>query len=110
MDLVIYTEGLGFDGRTPFERSLGGSESAVVFMARELARRGHRVRVFCNCAPMASAVELPKQRTKQRTRYRAPSAPLTHTAYPVSGTKSPTFGRLLQPIGSGTLATQGFAN
>ena len=67
MDLVIYTEGLGFDGRTPFERSLGGSESAVVFMARELARRGHRVRVFCNCAPMASAVELPKQRQRQAT-------------------------------------------
>ena len=49
MDVVIYTEGLPFDGRTPFERSVGGSESAVVFMARELARRGHRVRVFCNC-------------------------------------------------------------
>ena len=62
MDVVIYTEGLPFDGRTPFERSLGGSESAVVFMARELARRGHRVRVFCNCESGASAVELPKQR------------------------------------------------
>ncbi len=49
LDLVIYTEGLPFDGATPFERSLGGSESAVVFMARELARRGHRVRVFCAC-------------------------------------------------------------
>jgi len=49
MDVVIYTEGLPFDGRTPFERSLGGSESAVVFVARELARRGHRVRVFCDC-------------------------------------------------------------
>ena len=62
MDVVIYTEGLPFDGRTPFERSLGGSESAVVFMARELARRGHRVRVFCNRESGASAVELPKQR------------------------------------------------
>jgi len=62
MDVVIYTEGLPFDGRTPFERSLGGSESAVVFMARELARRGHQVRVFCNCESGASAVELPKQR------------------------------------------------
>jgi len=62
MDIVVYTEGLPFDGGTPFERSLGGSESAVVFMARELARRGHRVRVFCNCESGASAVELPKQR------------------------------------------------
>ncbi|MFB3883117.1 MAG: glycosyltransferase [Armatimonadota bacterium] len=49
MDIVIYTEGLPFDGRTPFAQSLGGSESAVVFMARELARRGHRVRVYCHC-------------------------------------------------------------
>jgi glycosyltransferase involved in cell wall biosynthesis len=49
LDLVIYTEGLPFDGGTPFERSLGGSESAVVFAARELAQRGHRVRVFCRC-------------------------------------------------------------
>ena len=49
MHIVIYTEGLPFDGATPFERSLGGSESAVVFMARELARLGHGVRVFCNC-------------------------------------------------------------
>jgi len=49
LDLVIYTEGLPFDGATPFERSLGGSESAVVFAAPELAGRGQRVRVFCRC-------------------------------------------------------------
>lgn len=49
LDLVLYAEGLPFDGAAPFERSLGGSESAAVFMARELARRGHRVRVFCQC-------------------------------------------------------------
>ena len=49
LDTVIYTEGLPFDGATPFERSLGGSESAVVFMSRELVRRGHQVRVFCRC-------------------------------------------------------------
>ncbi len=49
VEIVIYTEGLPFDGRTPFEQSLGGSESAVVFMARALARRGHRVKVFCHC-------------------------------------------------------------
>jgi len=49
LELVIYTEGLPFDGAAPFERSLGGSESAVVFMARELARLGHSVQVFCHC-------------------------------------------------------------
>jgi len=48
-EIVIYTEGLPFDGAAPFERALGGSESTVVFMARELARRGHHVQVFCPC-------------------------------------------------------------
>jgi len=48
-DLVFYTGGLPFDGGTPAERGLGGSESAVAFLAREMARLGYRVRVFCNC-------------------------------------------------------------
>lgn len=45
----FYTEGLAFDGSPIEEQSLGGSESALYFMARELAKRGHRVDVFCNC-------------------------------------------------------------
>ncbi|MBM4286005.1 MAG: glycosyltransferase family 4 protein [Deltaproteobacteria bacterium] len=45
--IVIYTEGLTFDGATLYETGLGGSESAVCFMARELAARGHAVEVFC---------------------------------------------------------------
>jgi hypothetical protein len=52
LHIVIYTEGLSFDGAAPFESSrggLGGSESAVVFVAHELARLGNTVRVFCNC-------------------------------------------------------------
>jgi glycosyltransferase involved in cell wall biosynthesis/2-polyprenyl-3-methyl-5-hydroxy-6-metoxy-1,4-benzoquinol methylase len=32
-----------FDGNTVYERSLGGSESAAYYLARELARKGHRV-------------------------------------------------------------------
>jgi glycosyltransferase involved in cell wall biosynthesis len=43
----FYTEGLPFDGATIFEKGLGGSESALYFLAREFARRGHRVQVFC---------------------------------------------------------------
>ncbi|MFZ5452855.1 MAG: glycosyltransferase family 4 protein [Thermodesulfobacteriota bacterium] len=43
----FYTEGLPFDGATIYEKGLGGSESALFFMARELAARGHRVQVFC---------------------------------------------------------------
>ena len=32
-----------FDGNTVKTKSLGGSESAAYYLARELARRGHRV-------------------------------------------------------------------
>lgn len=48
MDIVIYTRGLAFDGDSA-EKALGGSETAVINMARELARLGNRVRVFCSC-------------------------------------------------------------
>jgi glycosyltransferase involved in cell wall biosynthesis/Tfp pilus assembly protein PilF len=38
-----------FDARTPRTRGLGGTESAVVYLAEALARRGHRIVVFNNC-------------------------------------------------------------
>lgn len=38
-----------FDGETPNRRALGGSESAVVAVARELAWLGLRVTVYCPC-------------------------------------------------------------
>ena len=50
MDIVFYTRGLEFDGGRLEERSLGGAETAVIYMARELARLGNRVKVFCPCA------------------------------------------------------------
>lgn len=46
LDIVIHASGLPFNGATVKERSLGGSESAAYYQARELARRGHRVVVF----------------------------------------------------------------
>lgn len=48
-DIVFYTGGHPFHGRTIEERGLGGSESALVFIARVFASNGFRVRVFCNC-------------------------------------------------------------
>ncbi len=44
----FYTEGLPFDGATIYETGLGGSESALFYLAREFARQGHRVQIFCN--------------------------------------------------------------
>ncbi|MBU2552264.1 MAG: glycosyltransferase family 4 protein [Proteobacteria bacterium] len=45
----IYTEGPAFDGRTPNERALGGSETALVQAAKALADLGHQVTVYNNC-------------------------------------------------------------
>jgi glycosyltransferase involved in cell wall biosynthesis len=40
---------VSFDGRTPYERPLGGTESALVYLARALAQLGHRIVVFNHC-------------------------------------------------------------
>lgn len=45
----FYAHGLNFHGDTLKESSLGGSETALLYMARELAKRGHDVKVFNNC-------------------------------------------------------------
>lgn len=46
MDYVIYSSGIPFNGETAQMHSLGGSESAAYFLARELAARGHDVKLF----------------------------------------------------------------
>lgn len=46
MDYVIYSSGIPFNGETARRESLGGSESAAYFLARELAARGHDVKLF----------------------------------------------------------------
>lgn len=46
MDIVLHSFGMPFNGETVTKQSLGGSESAAYYQARELARRGHRVTVF----------------------------------------------------------------
>jgi glycosyltransferase involved in cell wall biosynthesis/SAM-dependent methyltransferase len=47
MFIVIYAAGMPFNGSTiPDGKSLGGSESAAYFMAKELYNKGHNVTVF----------------------------------------------------------------
>jgi len=48
-DFVFYTSGISFDGATVYKRGLGGSETALSYMAKEIARRGYTVKVFNNC-------------------------------------------------------------
>lgn len=49
LDIAIAVPGLPFDGNSATAQSLGGSETAGYYVARALAKRGHHVRVFCNC-------------------------------------------------------------
>lgn len=46
---IIDTIGLTYDGSTLAKRGLGGSESAVILMSRELAALGFDVTVINNC-------------------------------------------------------------
>lgn len=46
---IIDIIGIPYDGTTVFKQGLGGSESAVTFAARELAKIGFSVTVFNNC-------------------------------------------------------------
>jgi glycosyltransferase involved in cell wall biosynthesis len=50
MNIVFATSGLDFNGDTLNRGSLGGSETALASMAREFARLGHRVLVYCRCS------------------------------------------------------------
>lgn len=46
LDICIASIGIPHDGLTLNERSLGGSETAAIMVARKLAERGHHVTVF----------------------------------------------------------------
>lgn len=47
-EIAFCTPGMPFNGRTVHEQSLGGSETAAYYVAREMSRRGHHVTAFTN--------------------------------------------------------------
>ena len=49
LNVVFVTGGLSFNGHTDKVKALGGSETALINVARQMASKGHYVRVFCNC-------------------------------------------------------------
>ena len=49
----FYIPHRSFDGNTPRVQGLGGTESAVVYLAESLVKRGHRCTVFNACSPPA---------------------------------------------------------
>jgi glycosyltransferase involved in cell wall biosynthesis/2-polyprenyl-3-methyl-5-hydroxy-6-metoxy-1,4-benzoquinol methylase len=48
LDIAIFCAGMEVNPKTLQEKSLGGSETAGISMAHELAKRGHHVCLFCN--------------------------------------------------------------
>lgn len=50
MNICFVTSGLDFNGDSLKTKSLGGSETALASVARELAKRGHNVGVYCRCS------------------------------------------------------------
>lgn len=51
---IVDVLGSPYDGSTPFKRGLGGSESAVVFIAKELAKLGMTVHVYNDCESLGA--------------------------------------------------------
>src|SRR5438552_16435664 len=49
MRLAIYNNGIPFDGETAGLQPLGGSESSIIYMSRELVQCGYDVAVYANC-------------------------------------------------------------
>ena len=51
LDIIIHTARSleTWNANTPKERGIGGSETAAVMISKELAARGHKVRVYCYC-------------------------------------------------------------
>jgi glycosyltransferase involved in cell wall biosynthesis len=49
MRIAFYTRGSAFNGSSIENKGLGGSESALLYLARVLAGSGHDLSVFCNC-------------------------------------------------------------
>ena len=47
--IAFVTDSLAFNGNSLEEKTLGGSESAMIYMARELAKLDNIVTVYCNC-------------------------------------------------------------
>ena len=48
LQIAFFVPGMPFNGDTIKTDALGGSETAGLYMARELAARGHKVFMFCN--------------------------------------------------------------
>jgi hypothetical protein len=46
MKVIFGCAGMVYDGNTPENEPLGGSESALVYLGRALAARGVRVKVY----------------------------------------------------------------
>lgn len=56
-NLVFCVPGMPFEGNTLETQSLGGSETAGLSMAKEMAKRGHMVRMFCGTTGISKCAD-----------------------------------------------------
>lgn len=54
MQITIACGSMKFGPNTPTVKSLGGSETAALMLAKELGKRGHNVTMFCNLPPQGA--------------------------------------------------------
>jgi hypothetical protein len=47
--IAFVTSGLKFNGHTIYEKALGGSESAMIYVVKEMAELCNDVTVYCDC-------------------------------------------------------------
>jgi glycosyltransferase involved in cell wall biosynthesis/cyclopropane fatty-acyl-phospholipid synthase-like methyltransferase len=60
MLIGFYTEGLEIGAYSLEDKSIGGSESALIYMAREFAKLNHEVKIFCNLDQEYSKIQRDK--------------------------------------------------
>ncbi|HEY9840393.1 MAG TPA: glycosyltransferase [Candidatus Obscuribacterales bacterium] len=46
-----------FNGETVRNEPLGGTQSAIIYLARALAERGHEAHIFCHCEELAGCID-----------------------------------------------------
>jgi glycosyltransferase involved in cell wall biosynthesis len=75
MRIAIYNRGIPFDAETPFTQPLGGSETSIVHMARELSRLDQDVTVYCSVPPVAAVYDRRSSEEPKTGGHRPPLQP-----------------------------------
>jgi glycosyltransferase involved in cell wall biosynthesis len=70
MKVVIACGAMDFGPRTPLVKALGGSETAALMAAQEIAKRGHDVTMYCNLPPAGRPDAVPHGHVEDGVTYK----------------------------------------